>query len=42
VLFQSRAVVRDWKTLLDLEEEINSVLYALSLSAMINENVVNP
>ena len=42
ILFQARPIVRDWKTLLDLETNINEIIYELSLSAMANEQILDP
>jgi len=41
ILFQSRPIVRDWKTLLDLETSINNVFYELSVSAMSNQQLLD-
>jgi hypothetical protein len=42
ILFQARPIVRDRKTLLDLETNINDIVYELSLSAMANAQIVDP
>lgn len=42
ILFQARPIVRDWKTLLDLETNINEIVYELSLSAMANVQISDP
>lgn len=42
ILFQSRPIVRDWKTLLDLETNTNDIVYELSLSAMANQQIIDP
>lgn len=41
ILFQAKPIVRDRKTLLDLEMEINDKIYELSLSAMANEKLID-
>jgi hypothetical protein len=42
ILFQARPIVRDWKTLLDLETNTNDIVYELSLSAMANKQLTDP
>ncbi len=37
ILFQSKPIVRDWKTLLDLETEINQSIYEMSLTGLFDE-----
>ena len=39
ILFQAKPIVREWKTLLDLETNINEITYELALSAMANEQI---
>ncbi len=41
ILFKARPIVRDWKTLLDLETETNNVAYELSVSAMSNKKLLD-
>lgn len=40
ILFKSKAFIRDWKTLLNLETQINEVFYELWLSAMADRKIV--
>lgn len=42
ILRQARPIVRDWKTLLDLETNTNDIVYELSLSAMANQQIIDP
>ncbi|MCF7834965.1 hypothetical protein K9M48_02820 [Candidatus Gracilibacteria bacterium] len=41
ILTKSRPFIRDWKTLLDLETQINEMFYELGLSAMADDVIVD-